>query len=361
MRLLSSDYRAGLAARAVGDHREAARRFAACGRTDELAEALQGIAAAEADPRAAVETLRRACAAAESADRTARCAADLSTALMRLAATVPPSERSALALEAARLRFDAADHRGAAAAYELADELGMAADAWAKAGAIAEMERVLAAQRGASVRADIDAAWVETVVGLARSGRPDEALARISGAADDGADGGRLAEARSRVESLLCPAGRAILVGPDGRLVLCGGPAVEVGRDPLADLVVGAGSVSRRHLRLTLDGTTLVAVDLGSAAGTSLDGTPLSASVPLTEAASLWMGPQCELTLAPVPGGWRVRALVDGAGGPTLHLGTTFEVGSTRVELDGRWWRRGAGGPALVAGSPLGPWKVVVE
>lgn len=361
MRLFSSDYRAGLAARAVGDHREAARRFAACGRTDELAEALQAIAAAETDPRAAVETLRRACEAADSDDRRARCAADLATALMRLAAMVPPSERSALALEAARLRVDALDQRGAAAAYELADELGMAADAWARAGAIAEMERVLAAERGAAARADIDAGWVETVVELARSGRPDAALARIDGAAEDGADTGRIAEARGRVESLLCPAGRAMLAGPDGRLVLCGGPAVEVGRDPLAHLVVGAGSVSRRHVRLTLDGAALVAVDLGSAAGTSLDGMPLSASVPLREAASLWLGPQCELTLAPASGGWRIRALVDGVGGPTLHLGTTCEVGAHRVEFDGRWWRRGQGGPVLVAGTALGPWKVVVE
>lgn len=53
------------------------------------------------------------------------------------------------------------------------------------------------------------------------------------------------------------------------------GPVI-VGRNPGADIVIGAGYVSGRHARFSLMGQNLFVEDLGSTNGTSVNGSPIS-------------------------------------------------------------------------------------
>lgn len=53
------------------------------------------------------------------------------------------------------------------------------------------------------------------------------------------------------------------------------GPVI-VGRNPGADIVIGAGYVSGRHARFSLMGQNLFVEDLGSTNGTSVNGNPIS-------------------------------------------------------------------------------------
>ena len=52
------------------------------------------------------------------------------------------------------------------------------------------------------------------------------------------------------------------------------GPVI-VGRNPGADIVIGAGYVSGRHARFTLMGQNLFVEDLGSTNGTAVNGQPI--------------------------------------------------------------------------------------
>lgn len=53
------------------------------------------------------------------------------------------------------------------------------------------------------------------------------------------------------------------------------GPVI-VGRNPGADIVIGASYVSGRHARFSLMGQNLFVEDLGSTNGTSVNGNPIS-------------------------------------------------------------------------------------
>lgn len=58
---------------------------------------------------------------------------------------------------------------------------------------------------------------------------------------------------------------------------------VTVGRNPGADIVVGAGYVSGRHARFTLMGQNLFVEDLGSTNGTAVNGTRISSPTGLRD------------------------------------------------------------------------------
>lgn len=60
------------------------------------------------------------------------------------------------------------------------------------------------------------------------------------------------------------------------------GPVI-VGRNPGADIVVGAGYVSGRHARFTLMGQNLFVEDLGSTNGTAVNGQRISSPTALRD------------------------------------------------------------------------------
>jgi len=60
------------------------------------------------------------------------------------------------------------------------------------------------------------------------------------------------------------------------------GPVI-VGRNPGADIVIGAGYVSGRHARFTLMGQNLFVEDLGSTNGTAVNGQPITSPTALRD------------------------------------------------------------------------------
>lgn len=65
-----------------------------------------------------------------------------------------------------------------------------------------------------------------------------------------------------------------------GVSIVVHGPVI-VGRNPGADIVIGAGYVSGRHARFTLMGQNLFVEDLGSTNGTFVNGQPVVEPVAL--------------------------------------------------------------------------------
>lgn len=72
------------------------------------------------------------------------------------------------------------------------------------------------------------------------------------------------------------------LVLPDRRLALHEGENI-VGRDPAVNVWIDAPGVSRRHARITIDGTRVHLEDLGSKNGTTRSGVPVTESVALRD------------------------------------------------------------------------------
>lgn len=67
------------------------------------------------------------------------------------------------------------------------------------------------------------------------------------------------------------------------------GPVI-VGRAPGADIVIGAGYVSGRHARFQLMGENLFVEDLGSRNGTAVNGTYITAPVPVRDKDAIMVG-----------------------------------------------------------------------
>jgi pSer/pThr/pTyr-binding forkhead associated (FHA) protein len=65
---------------------------------------------------------------------------------------------------------------------------------------------------------------------------------------------------------------------------------VVVGRSPAADVVLTDPTVSRRHLELRMDGTTVVVEDLGSSNGTSVNGEEIEIATRLGEGDRIGLG-----------------------------------------------------------------------
>ena len=69
-----------------------------------------------------------------------------------------------------------------------------------------------------------------------------------------------------------------------------------IGRDPAVDLVISAPGVSRRHARITLQGSGYLIEDLGSSNGTFLNSQPVTAPVPLNSGDQIGLGRSVLLT-----------------------------------------------------------------
>ena len=112
-------------------------------------------------------------------------------------------------------------------------------------------------------------------------------------------------------------------------IVACAAPRIVLGRDPLCDLVLRAGGVSRQHAEIEHTGDSFHLRDLDSRNGTSLAGLPLTGRVPLMATGQFGLGDECAIDFE-VTGGvlvLRIRggldrgvALIAGASGQRLDL-----------------------------------------
>jgi FHA domain-containing protein len=373
-RLFSADHRAAVAAEAAGDVELAAERYALAG--DHASAVRMHLARAARAPTRLGElaALRDAMRwAGEDPALRRQAAAALGKALWDAvrAEGIATERDRAKVREAADLLVIGENHALAGEALETIHDHLAAANAYSAGGLVERMEAALAKDDAAvhAVHEETDAfAGYQTAM---RVGRRDEArseLVRAVGAAASAA-----AEYRRLLDQLdtaMLTAGKALLRRRGKPLIVaCAAPRIVLGRDPLCDLTLRAGGVSRQHAEIEHTAGGFVLRDLDSRNGTSLAGLPLAGRVPLVAGGQLGLGEECAIDFE-VAGGvlvLRVRGGLDR--GVALIAGTEgqrLELAPLGLPLDVVFQRgrpllgRGSGRAVTFNDEPLGDVRVQV-
>jgi hypothetical protein len=341
-RMFSADYRAAVAAEAAGDVELAAERYALSG--DYAGAVRMHLARAARAPTRLGElgALRDAMRwAGEDPPLRKQAAAALGKALWEAvrAEGIATERDRAKVREAAGLLVIGDNHTLAGEALETIDDHLAAANAYSAGGLVEKMEHALAKDDAAhhAAHEETDAfAGYQTAM---RLGRRDEArgeLARAVAAANAAAEYRRLLD---QLDTALLTAGKVLLKRAGKPLIVaCAAPKIILGRDPLCDLTLRAGGVSRQHAEIERTGEVFALRDLDSRNGTTIAGLPLAGRVPLVIAGQLGLGDECAIDFEVAAGVLvlRVRggldrgiALVAGANGQPLDLaplGLALEV-----------------------------------
>lgn len=299
-RMLSADYRAALSAEAAGNVTSAAERYGLAG--DRAGAVRMHLARAErsTDRAAIIGALRDAVHWAGDEPELATLASRaLGRALVSRGAAegVATARDRELLREAAVLLSRGGDHRGAAQALEDLGDHAAAAAEFAAAGMVERVEEALAKDddrlRLERDRRDALASY-QTLLEVGRRDEARAALARCVALAPD-------AEYRRMLDDLdarLISGGRVELRRRHGKPVIaCGVRALTLGRDPLADLPLRSGGVSRHHAELEV-GDEIMLRDLGSRNGTTIGGLALAGRVPLVGTGSFGLGDECTVEFA---------------------------------------------------------------
>jgi len=332
-RMLSADYRAAVAAEAAGDVELAAERYALAGE-HEGAVRMHLARAARAPTRLGeLGALRDALRwAGDDPALRKRAAAALGRALWEAtrAEGIATERDRAKVREAAELLVIGEDHALAGEALETINDHLAAANAYSAGGLVEKLEAALAKDDATqhAVHEETDAfAGYQTAM---RVGRRDEArdeLLRAIASASAPAEYRRLLD---QLDTAMLVAGKLEL-RRRGKplLVACAAPRIVLGRDPLCDLTLRTGGVSRQHAEIEHTGELFTLRDLDSRNGTSLAGLPLAGRVPLVATGQLGLGDECAIDFE-VAGGvlvLRVKggldrgvALIAGAPGQRLEL-----------------------------------------
>jgi hypothetical protein len=164
-----------------------------------------------------------------------------------------------------------------------------------------------------------------------RVGRRDDARAELVRSIAAAEQAGEYRRLLDQLDTALLTAGKVELKRRGKpTLVACAAPKIVLGRDPLCDLSLRAGGVSRQHAEIerTPDGVFHLR-DLDSRNGTSVAGLPLVGRVPLAGTGRFGLGDECALdfestgtilTLRVTNGIDRGAALVAGGEGDKLAL-----------------------------------------
>lgn len=347
-RMFSSDYRAAVAAEAAGDVELAAERYALAGEYAGAVRMHLARAARSATRTAELGALRDALRwAGDDPVLRRQAAAALGKALWEaVRAEGIATERDRIRVrEAAELLVIGDNHALAGEALETIHDYPAAANAYSAGGLVERMEAALARDDAAhhAVREEADAfAGYQTAM---RVGRRDDAraeLVRAVAAASAAAEYRRLLD---ELDTALLTAGKVEL-RRRGKppIVACAARKIVLGRDPLCDLALRAGGVSRQHAEIEHTGAGFALRDLDSRNGTSLAGMPLAGRVPLAVAGELGLGDECpidyevtgELLVLRVRGGLdRGAALIAGSEGRRLDL-TPLGLGLDVIFRNGR-------------------------
>jgi hypothetical protein len=198
--------------------------------------------------------------------------------------------------EAAALLVIGDLHALAGQALETIHDHVAAANAYSDGGLVEQLEAALAKDDAAqhAVREEADAfAGYQTAMRIGRRDEARDELVRAAGAAASASEYRRLLD---QLDTAMLTAGKVELKRRGKpRIVACAASRIVLGRDPLCDLALRAGGVSRQHAEIerTADGFTLR--DLDSRNGTSLAGLPLAGRVPLVVAGQLGLGDECAI------------------------------------------------------------------
>lgn len=298
-RMFSADYRAAVAAEAAGDVELAAERYALAGEYDGAVRMHLARAARAATRSSELAALRDALRwAGEDPGLRRRAAAALGRALWEAvrAEGIATERDRAKVREAAEMLVAGDVHTVAGEALETIHDYVAAANAYSGGGLVEKMEAALAKDDAAhhAVHEETDAfAGYQTAMQVGRRDEARSELVRAVSAATTAAEYRRLLDA---LDTALLTAGKVLLKRRGKPLIVaCAAPKIVLGRDPLCDLMLRAGGVSRQHAEIEHTGETFVLRDLDSRNGTSLEGMPLAGRVPLGVAGQLGLGDECAI------------------------------------------------------------------
>ncbi len=298
-RMFSSDYRAAVAAEAAGNVDLAAERYALCGEAEGAVRMHLARAARAGSRLAEIGALRDAMRwAGEDPALKQRAAAALGKALWEAAKAegIATERDRAKVREAADLLVIGEDHSLAGEALEAIHDHLAAANAYSAGGLVERMEGALAKDDALNERnrSEADAhANYETAM---RVGRRDDARAELVRAIATAAVAGEYRRLLDQLDTALLTAGKVEIKRRSKPLIVaCSADKLVLGRDPLCDLTLRAGGVSRQHAEIERDGTSFVLRDLDSRNGTTVAGLPLAGRVPLAGAGKFGLGDECSI------------------------------------------------------------------
>ncbi|MGE0548455.1 MAG: FHA domain-containing protein [Kofleriaceae bacterium] len=347
-RMFSADYRTAVAAEAAGNVDLAAERYVLAGEYEGAVRMHLARAARAGTRLAEIAALRDAMRwAGDDPGLRRQAAAALGRALWEAAKAegIATERDRAKVREAADLLVIGDDHLLAGEALEAINDHLAAANAYSAGGLVERMEQALTKDDAVNDRAreETDAfAAYETAM---RVGMRDDArkeLVRATGVASVAGEYRRLLD---RLDTALLTAGKVELRRRGKPLiVVCAVPKIVLGRDPLCDLTLRAGGVSRQHAEIEHTGDEFVLRDLDSRNGTLLSDLPLAGRVPLAGTGTFSLGDECPiefehgdktLTLRCTGGLDRGVALLAGSDGTRLDL-TPLGLGLDVVFKNGR-------------------------
>jgi hypothetical protein len=230
------------------------------------------------------------------------------------------------------------------------------------------MESVLAKDDASAEKAREEADAFASYQTHMRVGRRDDARTELARAIASATQVGEYRRMLDQLETTLLTAGRVEL-RRRGKpaIVACAAPKIVLGRDPLCDLALRAGGVSRQHAEIERTGDGFVLRDLDSRNGTIVSGMPLAGKVPLRDHGRFELGDQCAiefeatadvLILRMVTGLDRGVALIAGDEGTRLPL-EPLGLGLDITFQRGRPLMSRAGAREVqFAGEPLGELRV---
>ncbi|WP_045119560.1 FHA domain-containing protein [Haliangium ochraceum] len=302
-RLFSADYRAAVSAEAAGQLEQAAEHYVLAGEPVEAAR-VHLSRAERADSRdAEIGALRDALHwVGEDTGLRARIQRVLGRALLGRArdegiATARDRQR---VRDAATLLLAGGDFGSAGEALEAIGDVEGAVQAFRRGGLIERMEALLGREADTAARErSVREAYANYEMHL-RTGDRDQALAALEECV-------RAAERPASYRRLLDELSSRVLTGGRVLLHLRGAPALGVvaagsavlGRDPLCELPLRAGGVSRRHAEITVAAADAAPRfhlrDLGSRNGTRVGGMPVHGELGLRESGSFALGDHCDI------------------------------------------------------------------
>lgn len=331
-RVFSADYRAAVAAEAAGNVDLAAERYALAGETDGAVRMHLARAARAPSRHAEIGALRDAVRwAGEDPDLRRRAAAALGKALWEAAkAEGIATERDRLKVrEAADLLVAGENHQLAGEALEAINDHLAAANAYSAGGLVERMEVALAKDDASNDRARTEADAFANYETAMRVGRRDQARAELVRAVAAASVAGEYRRLLDQLDTSLLTAGKVELKRRGKPLIVaCAAPKLVLGRDPLCDLTLRAGGVSRQHAEIERTADAFYLRDLDSRNGTTVAGLPLAGRVPLAGAGTFGLGDECTITFELANGALILRC------GGGLDRGVALIAGDDGQHLD---------------------------
>jgi tetratricopeptide (TPR) repeat protein len=297
--MFSADYRAAVAAEAAGNVDLAAERYALAGEHAGAVRMHLARAARAPSRNLEIGALRDAMRwAGEDPALQKQAAAALGKALWEAikAEGIATERDRAKVREAAELLVTGEDHLLAGEALEAIDDHLAAANAYSAGGLVEKMEGALAKDDATNHRAREEAdahAGYETAM---RVGRRDEARSELQRAIATTTVAGEYRRLLDQLDTALITGGK-VEIRRRGKplIVACAAEKLVLGRDPLCDLTLRAGGVSRQHAEIERTDEGFLLRDLDSRNGTSVSGLPLAGRVPLAGSGKFGLGDECTI------------------------------------------------------------------